>query len=146
MKCFMSYTRAHRSCATLLIHPSIHPPSQQQRVCVCRPPVSQPFMLQVAAWGALLAWNKRGEIRLFSPSLIVFHFCKSFDFHVDGAALITAENCPGEMRQSDKIRRADPHPDKKDKEESHHPTWRLISIQSRDYRSQNSHRRSRSND
>lgn len=77
--------------------------------------------LFVGCCGELLAQIKRGKIRLFSPSLIVFHFCKGFDFHVDGAVLITAGNCPGEMRQSDEIRRADPHPDKKDKEESHHP-------------------------
>lgn len=76
-----------------------------------------------------------GGIRLFSPSLIVFYFSKSFDFHVDGATLITARNCPRDTRQSDKIRRADPHPEEKHKEDSHHLTWRLISVQSGDFQS-----------
>lgn len=49
--------------------------------------------------------------------------------------MITARNCPRDTRQSDKIRRADPHPEKKHKEDSHHLTWRLISVQSGDFRS-----------
>lgn len=49
--------------------------------------------------------------------------------------MITARNCPRDTRQSDKIRRADPHPEKKHKGDSHHLTWRLISVQSRDFQS-----------
>ena len=107
MKCFKLNMNPSLLCH--LVHPSIHLHKYECTVWFG-------FLGSVFVNCGAVLLELRGErLDFFSPLLIVFHFCKGFDFHVDGAVLITRGNCPGEMRQSDKIRRADPHPDKKTK-------------------------------
>lgn len=92
MNRFTSYAQTLRSCATLFTHPSTFSTTGS---CVR-------VVLPSFAYVAVVCYQHQSGFS--PPPQFLFHFYKSFDFHVDGAELITAGNCPGEMRQRDKIR------------------------------------------